>query len=156
MFGFWSFARNLLSESQASLQEDNISKILSAANVKVEPYWPSLFAKLFAKNGIGSLIANVGAGLAVLRLHRLTRELSSPATHVTSVGQVVVEVQQLQQPPLLLAVVLQLLQLQRRRRKRRRPSLRKMRSILPHLQQLIYSCKACSMHLPFEPAICMQ
>lgn len=65
MFGFASSATSLCLSPKAFLQEDNISKILSAANVKVEPYWPSLFAKLFAKNGIGSLIANVGAGEGV-------------------------------------------------------------------------------------------
>lgn len=28
----------------------------------VEPYWPALFAKLFAKKSIGDLIASVGSG----------------------------------------------------------------------------------------------
>ncbi|KAK9863671.1 hypothetical protein WJX84_007306 [Apatococcus fuscideae] len=56
------YASLILHDDDIEISEDNISKLLSAANVKVEPYWPSLFAKLFAKNGIGSLIANVGAG----------------------------------------------------------------------------------------------
>ncbi|KAK9822133.1 hypothetical protein WJX74_009845 [Apatococcus lobatus] len=56
------YASLILHDDDIEISEDNISKLLSAANVKVEPYWPSLFAKLFAKNGIGNLIANVGAG----------------------------------------------------------------------------------------------
>lgn len=43
-------------------QSDNITTLIKAANVKVEPYWPSLFAKLFETRSIGDLITNVGAG----------------------------------------------------------------------------------------------
>lgn len=34
-----------------------------AANITVEPYWPGLFAKLFAKKNMDDLITNVGAGV---------------------------------------------------------------------------------------------
>lgn len=44
------------------LQGDNISTIVKAAGITVEPYWPSLFAKLFAKKSVEDLICNVGAG----------------------------------------------------------------------------------------------
>ena len=44
------------------VQADNIQKLTSAANVKVEPYWPGLFAKLFANKNMDDLITNVGAG----------------------------------------------------------------------------------------------
>lgn len=44
------------------LQADNIQKLTAAANVKVEPYWPGLFAKLFANKSMDDLITNVGAG----------------------------------------------------------------------------------------------
>lgn len=43
-------------------QADNISTILKASNITVEPYWPSLFAKLFSKKSMDDLITNVGAG----------------------------------------------------------------------------------------------
>ncbi len=46
-------------------QADNIQKLTSAANVKVEPYWPGLFAKLFANKSMDDLITNVGAGKIV-------------------------------------------------------------------------------------------
>jgi hypothetical protein len=49
-------------------QADNILAITKAAGIAVEPYWPGLFAKLFAKKSLGDLITNVGAGGERLRL----------------------------------------------------------------------------------------
>lgn len=43
-------------------QSEKISTILKAANVNVESYWPSLFAKLAEKRSIEDLVMNVGAG----------------------------------------------------------------------------------------------
>jgi ribosomal protein L12E/L44/L45/RPP1/RPP2 len=45
-----------------ALQADNINSIVKAAGITVEPYWPGLFVKLFAKKSIEDLICNVGAG----------------------------------------------------------------------------------------------
>lgn len=36
--------------------------MVKAANVPVESYWPSLFAKLAEKRSVGDLIMNVGSG----------------------------------------------------------------------------------------------
>lgn len=36
--------------------------LLKAANLSVESYWPSLFAKLCEKKDVGDLILNVGGG----------------------------------------------------------------------------------------------
>ena len=44
------------------LQSDKMTTLIEAAGVKVEPYWPGLFAKLFETANIGDLITNVGAG----------------------------------------------------------------------------------------------
>lgn len=46
-------------------QADKIEAILKAAGVTVEPYWPSLFAKVLAKRDMDDLITNVGAGAPV-------------------------------------------------------------------------------------------
>lgn len=39
---------------------ENINTIVKAAGVPVDAYWPSLFAKLFAKKSVEELISNVG------------------------------------------------------------------------------------------------
>lgn len=57
-----TYAALILHDDGLEITADNITTILKAANVTVEPYWPSLFAKLFAKKDIGDLITNVGAG----------------------------------------------------------------------------------------------
>ena len=44
------------------LQSDKIATLVKAANVTVESYWPSLFAKLAEKRNVGDLIMNIGAG----------------------------------------------------------------------------------------------
>ncbi|KAM7531502.1 hypothetical protein LguiB_034912 [Lonicera macranthoides] len=40
---------------------DKIAKLVISANVSVESYWPSLFAKLVEKKNIADLIMNVGS-----------------------------------------------------------------------------------------------
>jgi large subunit ribosomal protein LP1 len=45
------------------LQGEKISTILKAANVDVEPYWPSLFAKALEGVNIKDLITNIGSGV---------------------------------------------------------------------------------------------
>ncbi len=44
------------------MQADNITTLVKAAGVEVEPYWPALFASLAAKKGVEEFILNVGAG----------------------------------------------------------------------------------------------
>ena len=41
-------------------------KICKAANVSVESYWPSLFAKYFQKNKVEDLISGVGGNISDL------------------------------------------------------------------------------------------
>ncbi|PKI53910.1 hypothetical protein CRG98_025704 [Punica granatum] len=39
-----------------------IASLVKAANVNVESYWPSLFAKLAEKRNVDDLVMNVGSG----------------------------------------------------------------------------------------------
>lgn len=45
------------------LQSEKLSTILKAANVEVEPYWPSLFAKALDGINVKDLITNIGSGV---------------------------------------------------------------------------------------------
>jgi len=45
------------------LQAEKIQTILKAADVKVEPYWPGLFAKALDGLNLKSMITNVGSGV---------------------------------------------------------------------------------------------
>lgn len=44
------------------LQAEKMWTLINAANVKIDSYWPGLFAKLFQKKNIEDLIFNVGSG----------------------------------------------------------------------------------------------
>lgn len=46
------------------VQEDKINKLVSAAGISVEPYWPGLFAKACTNVKIEDLISNIGSGPA--------------------------------------------------------------------------------------------
>lgn len=52
----------ILQDGQGSITPDNISTVLRAANVEVEPFWPGIFAKAVEKINLKDLITNVGAG----------------------------------------------------------------------------------------------
>merc|ERR1712096_523374 len=56
------YASIILADDQIEITADEISALLSAANVDVESYWPGLFAK--AVNGIDvkAIVGNVGVG----------------------------------------------------------------------------------------------
>jgi hypothetical protein len=52
----------ILADDGLEITADHIVAITKAAGVEVEPYWPGLFAKLFAKKSIEDLLSNVGSG----------------------------------------------------------------------------------------------
>ncbi|CAG0924493.1 unnamed protein product [Notodromas monacha] len=53
----------ILQDDDVAITGDKISTILKAANVTVEPYWPSLFAKALEGVDVKSLLSNVGSGV---------------------------------------------------------------------------------------------
>mmetsp|Transcript_25668 Transcript_25668/g.22787 ORF Transcript_25668/g.22787 Transcript_25668/m.22787 type:complete len:121 (+) Transcript_25668:18-380(+) len=56
------FASLILHDDGAAITDENITKILGAANVKVEPYWPKLFASLLEGKDVAELLLNAGSG----------------------------------------------------------------------------------------------
>eukprot|EP00891_Asterochloris_glomerata_P006627 jgi/Astpho2/6627/gw1.00101.179.1_t len=56
------YAALILHDDGQDISSDKMTTLIEAAGVKVEPYWPGLFAKLFETANVGDLITNVGAG----------------------------------------------------------------------------------------------
>ncbi|CAM8915521.1 unnamed protein product [Rhodiola kirilowii] len=57
-----TYACLVLHDDGIAITAEKIATIVKAANVTVESYWPSLFAKLVEKKNIEDLIVNVGSG----------------------------------------------------------------------------------------------
>ena len=57
-----SYAILILHDDGIPVTAEKIATLVKAANLNIESYWPSLFAKLVEKRNIEDLILNVGAG----------------------------------------------------------------------------------------------
>ena len=57
-----TYAALILHDDGIAITAEKIAALVKAANVNVESYWPSLFAKLADKRDLGDLIMNVGSG----------------------------------------------------------------------------------------------
>jgi hypothetical protein len=60
------------------LQAEKIATIVKAANIKLESYWPALFAKLLEKRSVEDLILSVGSGMHPVLLSRYFRVFICP------------------------------------------------------------------------------
>lgn len=58
------YAALVLHDSGLPIDEDKIKALTEAANVKVEPYWPGLFANVAKNVKMEDLISNIGAAPA--------------------------------------------------------------------------------------------
>eukprot|EP00483_Globobulimina_turgida_P001726 UN01728 len=57
-----TYAALCLFDDDVEVTAENIQKILKAANVKVETYWPGLFEKLVIEKGVGQLMIGACRG----------------------------------------------------------------------------------------------
>uniref|UniRef100_A0A0P4WRV9 Large ribosomal subunit protein P1 n=1 Tax=Daphnia magna TaxID=35525 RepID=A0A0P4WRV9_9CRUS len=57
------YAALVLLDDDVAITAEKIQTILKAADVKVEPYWPGLFAKALEGLNLKSMITNVGSGV---------------------------------------------------------------------------------------------
>ncbi|XP_014790358.1 60S acidic ribosomal protein P1 [Octopus bimaculoides] len=55
------YAALILADDQVTVTADKINTILKAANVSVEPYWPSLFARALDGVDIKAMLSNIGS-----------------------------------------------------------------------------------------------
>jgi large subunit ribosomal protein LP1 len=51
----------ILHDDGLAVTADKIQKLITAANVDVEPFWPGLFAKALENQDLGALISGAGA-----------------------------------------------------------------------------------------------
>jgi len=57
-----SFAALLLHDGGVEISGENISTVLVAAKIHVEPYWPGLFARLLNKTNMDDILVKPGSG----------------------------------------------------------------------------------------------
>ncbi|KAJ6404428.1 hypothetical protein OIU84_012588 [Salix udensis] len=57
-----TYAALILYDDNIAITAEKIAELVKAANVQIESFWPSLFAKLLEKRNIEDLILNVGSG----------------------------------------------------------------------------------------------
>ncbi|KAH8517043.1 hypothetical protein POPTR_002G179400v4 [Populus trichocarpa] len=57
-----TYAAAILYDDNIAITAEKIAELVKAANVQIESFWPSLFAKLLEKRNIEDLILNVGSG----------------------------------------------------------------------------------------------
>ncbi|KAK2633823.1 hypothetical protein Ddye_028615 [Dipteronia dyeriana] len=57
-----SYAAMILYDDGIAITAEKIAALLKSANLSVESFWPSLFAKLAEKRSLGDLIMNVCSG----------------------------------------------------------------------------------------------
>ncbi|KAL3838021.1 hypothetical protein ACJIZ3_022612 [Penstemon smallii] len=57
-----TYAALILHDDGIAVTAEKIATLVKAANLTVESYWPSLFAKLCEKRNVEDLVMNVGSG----------------------------------------------------------------------------------------------
>ncbi|MBA0634301.1 hypothetical protein Godav_028997 [Gossypium davidsonii] len=57
-----TYAALILHDDGISINAEKIATLVKAANLSVESYWPSLFAKLLEKVNVDDLLTSVGSG----------------------------------------------------------------------------------------------
>merc|ERR1712026_545556 len=58
-----TYAALILNDDDVEITGDKITAILKAANVEIEPFWPSLFAGALKDVNVRELITDIGSGV---------------------------------------------------------------------------------------------
>lgn len=58
-----TYAALILQDEGLEISAENISKLLKAADVTVEPFWPGLFASALGSCNVAELITNISSGM---------------------------------------------------------------------------------------------
>merc|ERR1712193_277739 len=58
-----TYAALILQDEGLEISADNLQKLIKAAGVSVEPFWPGLFAQALSSCNVAELITNIGSGV---------------------------------------------------------------------------------------------
>merc|ERR1712178_535423 len=58
-----TYAALILQDEGMDITADNMSTLIKAAGVSVEPFWPGLFEKALSSVNVAELITNIGSGV---------------------------------------------------------------------------------------------
>merc|ERR1711976_919149 len=58
-----TYAALILQDEGMDITADNLSTLVKAAGVSVEPFWPGLFEKALSSVNVADLITNIGSGV---------------------------------------------------------------------------------------------
>merc|ERR1711988_72807 len=58
-----TYAVLILHDSDVEINADNLNKVIKAAGVSVEPFWPGPFASALSGVDVAGLITNIGSGV---------------------------------------------------------------------------------------------
>merc|ERR1712178_194559 len=58
-----TYAALILQDEGMDITADNLSTLVKAAGVSVEPFWPGLFEKALSSVNVAELITNIGSGV---------------------------------------------------------------------------------------------
>merc|ERR1711972_186538 len=58
-----TYAALILHDSDVEINADNLNKVIKAAGVSVEPFWPGLFASALSGIDVNKLITNISSGV---------------------------------------------------------------------------------------------
>lgn len=70
-----TYASLILHDDGIAITAEKISTLVKAADVSVESYWPSLFAKLLEQKNVEDLIMNVGSGAILISTFSFVRKM---------------------------------------------------------------------------------
>ncbi|XP_051210677.1 large ribosomal subunit protein P1-like isoform X1 [Lolium perenne] len=65
-----TLAALILHDDGISITSEKIATVVKAAGIKVEAYWPALFAKLLQTRSVDDLILSVGSGVQLAETTR--------------------------------------------------------------------------------------
>merc|ERR1712141_389373 len=58
-----TYAALILQDEGLEISADNLQKLIKAAGISVEPFWPGLFAQALSSCNVAELITNIGSGV---------------------------------------------------------------------------------------------